>query len=176
MSALRKVIEVGETKGNHENYFDQGKMLNPAAWEDYDTYMEYSEDYYLGATDVTYESLTEEVTHQRVVAYKKYETGRLRPDAKIGFNTQSGRIELYSWAFLKYGDDPLPYYMEPPFSPVSTPELAEKYPLVLTTGARTYTYFHSEGRQIPFLREITPDPVFEMNEVDAKARNISEGD
>jgi anaerobic selenocysteine-containing dehydrogenase len=65
--------------------------------------------------------------------------------------------------------------MEPQLSPVSTPEEFEKYPLVLTTGARTYCYFHSEGKQIPYLREMNPDPLIEINPQDALKYGIVDG-
>ena len=52
----------------------------------------------------------------------------------------------------------------------------KEYPFVLTTGARTYAYFHSEGKQIPLLRELNPDPLLEINPKDAKTLNISDGE
>ena len=112
--------------------------------------------------------LKEKVVYQREVNYRKYETGRLRPDGQPGFNTPTGRIELYSTMFRQFGEDPLPYYEEPQQSPVSTPELMDEYPFVLTTGARTYAYFHSEGKQIPLLRELNPDPQFGKCELKAR--------
>ncbi len=176
-SVLRKVITVGECKAEYDGYFDLGLILNRDAWEGHtDSHIQFIEQNYLSGTGITYEQMCEEVTHQRVVGYKKYETGHLRPDGNPGFNTQTGRIELYSYAFQMYGEDPLPYYVEPPYSPVSTPLVAEKYPFVLTTGARTYTYFHSEGRQIPYLREINPDPIFEVNPADAAKKDVHDGD
>src|SRR5699024_6436590 len=81
----------------------------------------------------------------------------------------------YSTMFRQFGEDPLPYYEEPQLSPVSTPELAEQFPLVLTTGARTYCYFHSEGKQIPYLREMNPDPLIEINPDDALRFGVAEG-
>lgn len=177
IGAQNKVVDVGETKGDFHNWRDLGMILNPNAWEPYEkSTIEFIEGYYLGGTDLTFEALREEVVHQRVVGYKKYETGHLRPDGQIGFNTQTGRVELYSYAFQNYGDDPLPYYVEPPQSPISTPEYAEEYPFVLTTGAREYAYFHSEGRQIPYLRELCPDPLIEIHPEDAKRLGIHNGD
>lgn len=177
-SALNKCIEVGETKGEYYNYHDTGLVLNPSKWtgEYEQTAREFIEDYYLGGTDTTLDQLREEVTHLRLVGYKKYQTGHLRSDGKPSFNTQTGRIELYSFAYQLYGDDPLPYYVEPPYSPVSTPEVAAKYPFVLTTGAREYAYFHSEGRDIPYLRELCPDPVFEVNPKDAAEKGLINDD
>ena len=90
--------------------------------------------------------------------YRRHERGLLRPDGKPGFNTASGKIEVYSETYKSWGLDPLPFYTEPPQSAVSTPELFKKYPLVMITGARSQLYFHSEHRMIPWLREKMPDP------------------
>ena len=48
---------------------------------------------------------------------KKYETGGLRKDGQPGFNTNTGKCELYNTLFEAWGFDPLPYYEEPPTSP-----------------------------------------------------------
>ena len=74
------------------------------------------------------------------------------------------------------GYDPLPYYEEPPESPLSTPELAEEYPLILTTGGRIQAYFNSEFRQIPSLRKKHPDPLMEIHPETAEELGIREGD
>lgn len=176
MGAQNRVVRAGEVKGDFENWRDLGLLVNPKGWEDVSTYNEFIEGYYLGGTGLSFEDLREEVVHQRVVGYRKYETGHLRPDGQIGFNTSTGRVELYSYAFQGFGEEPLPYYVEPPESPVATPELYEKYPFVLTTGARTYAYFHSEGRQIPYLRELVPDPLVEIHPDDAAEKGIRNGD
>ena len=48
----------------------------------------------------------------------------------LGFNTPIGpRGAVVYHVFEKFGDDPLPYYLEPQYSPVSTPELAGGIPL-----------------------------------------------
>ena len=51
------------------------------------------------------------------VDYYKYERGEMRQDGQPGFATPTGRIELWSTAFNQFGDDPLPYYLEPEFGP-----------------------------------------------------------
>jgi len=66
--------------------------------------------------------------------------------------------------------------VEPPESPYSTPELFESYPLIITTGAKTQPFFHSEGRQIKSLRRLNPDPLVEINPTTAKELGIEEGD
>ena len=84
-------------------------------------------------------------------------------------------MDLVSGYLEMLGYDPLPYYQEPPESPVSTPELAAKYPLILTTGGRSQYFFHSEYRQIPSLRKKHKDPLVEIHPETAKAYNISDG-
>jgi anaerobic selenocysteine-containing dehydrogenase len=66
-------------------------------------------------------------------------------------------------------------YSEPAFSPYSSPELTEEYPFILTTGARTYAFFHSEHRQIPILRELNPDALIEINPEDAHRLGVADG-
>ena len=72
------------------------------------------------------------------------------------------------------GVDPLPYYEEPPQSPITSPE-AKDYPLVLTTGYRTWGLFHSEHRQIGELREIQQYPEVEIHPDTAKEYGIKDG-
>lgn len=100
--------------------------------------------------------------------YKKYQEN--------GFNTPTGKVELYSTTFEKHGYDPLPFYKEPPESPVSTPELLKDYPFVLYTGGRHIEYFHSEGRQIPALRKRVPDPLVEIHPDTAREAGLEDGD
>ena len=73
---------------------------------------------------------------------------------KTGFQTASGKVEIASSVLAEHGIDPLPVYKEPPESPLSRPDLAATYPLVLTSGARVMAYTHSQFRNIPRLRKI----------------------
>ena len=174
--AVNKAITVGEGKGDCEIMYEIGKRCMPINYDKFANYYEFL-NYYRLNNKQTFEELREEVVHQKIetLSYKKYEMGKLRPDGQPGFNTPTGRVELYSTMFRQFGEDPLPYYMEPQLSPVSTPEIAEQYPLVLTTGARTYCYFHSEGKQIPYLREMNPDPLIEINPEDALKYGVTDG-
>lgn len=125
--------------------------------------------------DAAYDDLAEHVITQYEIEYEKYKKGLLRADGQPGFNTPTGRIELYSTVLQNLGDDPLPYYLEPKFSSVSRPDLTREYPLTLTTGARRFTSFHSENRQIDTLREIHPWPTVDIHPETAKELGISEG-
>ncbi|MGV8084182.1 MAG: molybdopterin-dependent oxidoreductase [Coriobacteriia bacterium] len=172
---MSKAITVGEGKSDLELSYQLGKRLQPEVWAKYPEFMDYVNDLrFRGATD--FDHAHQEVCIQRGCTYRKYETGELRADGQPGFNTPTGRVELWSTLFEQFGDDPLPYYIEPQYSPVSTPELLDQYPFVLTTGARHYAYFHSEGRQIPYLRETHPDPTFDINPADAAEKDIVSGE
>jgi len=93
-----------------------------------------------------------------------------------GFRTPSGKVEIYSAELNRHGRDPLPTYTEPAESPVSTPEIAALYPLVLTTGARTIGYLHSRFRNVPSLRDRSPEPYVEVNPRTARALNVENGE
>jgi len=95
---------------------------------------------------------------------------------KEGFQTPSGKIEIASSILAEHGFEPLPVYKEPPESPVSRPDLARSYPLILTSGARVLAYTHSQFRNIDRLRRLMPDPLVDINPADASPRGIQSGD
>jgi anaerobic selenocysteine-containing dehydrogenase len=108
--------------------------------------------------------------------YHKYAKGLLRSDGKPGFNTPSGKMELASSLLRKYGYEGLPVYVEPKEGPMASPELYEKYPLILNTGARLQSAFRSQHLNIPGLLKLQPKPRVLINPADAEARGISDGD
>lgn len=117
---------------------------------------------------ITYADLKKKGYVQATVKYKKY--------LKEGFRTPTGKVELYSTIFEKYGYDPLPTFHEPPHSPISTPELMKEYPLILITGGRMIEFFNTEGRWIPVLRDRVPNPEVAIHPETAKEKDIGEGD
>jgi anaerobic selenocysteine-containing dehydrogenase len=92
-----------------------------------------------------------------------------------GFPTPSGKMEFTSLVLKEAGIDPLPVYREPRQSPVSDPELARRYPLILTTGARLPMFIHSRTFRVPWLRRLRPDPLVDINPIDARARDMEPG-
>lgn len=100
----------------------------------------------------------------------------MRKDGKPGFETETGKVELCSKMYESWGLDPLPYYDEPPQSPVRTPELFKKYPLIMITGARSTLFFHSEHRNIPWLRGKSPEPYVEVHPETAKKYGVYDGE
>lgn len=92
------------------------------------------------------------------------------------FKTASGKVEITSSILVQYGYEPLPVYKEPAESPVSQPELARSFPLVLTTGARQAAFLGSQYRNVPRLRKLSPEALIEINPADAEPRGIKSGD
>jgi anaerobic selenocysteine-containing dehydrogenase len=175
VGASNKAITVGEAKSDMEIMLELRRLL----WPDDETFTKKQFlDTKAAKYGMSWDGMQEAVTWQPPSGqwYKKYETGLIRMDKQPGFETASGRVELYCNAFVEHGEDPLPYYEEPRWNPQSRPEYAREYPLIMTTGARTYTSFHSEHRQIPSLRAITPDPTIEIHPDTAAELGIAEGD
>jgi anaerobic selenocysteine-containing dehydrogenase len=134
----------------------------------------------LEGTGVTYDELAAAPDGielpQSPVAYRKYESGGLRADGLPGFDTPSGHFEIASGWLRDHGYDPLPVYTEPTEGPLASPELARRYPLVLTSGARTKGDFRSQHHNIPSLLALQPWPLVHLQTEDAAARGIADGD
>ncbi|MGD2167904.1 MAG: molybdopterin-dependent oxidoreductase [Gammaproteobacteria bacterium] len=101
--------------------------------------------------------------------YRKYE-GFMK-----GFRTPSGKVEFYSQQLADLGFDPLPVHREPAESPVSRPDVAQAYPLVLIAGSKLKPYTHAMMRNIPSLRALAPENVLQIHPEDAATRGIDNG-
>ncbi len=121
-----------------------------------------------GGIDLTFDELKRQGSVKVPFKYRKYETA--------GFNTPTGKIELYSTRLEDFGYDPLPSYHEPPESPLAAPDVADDFPLVLTTGARISYFFNSEHRQIEKLRKAQRFPQVEIHPDTAARHGITNGD
>lgn len=94
------------------------------------------------------------------------------------YHTPSGKIELYSEKAAALGLPPLPVYEEPAETPISAPELAQRYPLVFRQG-RSLTSFHAfydEAQALPSLARLNPGPELWIHPADAADRAIRAGD
>ena len=106
--------------------------------------------------------------------YRKFaERGGRR--AATGFATPTRKIELYSETLLDHGYPPLPEYEEPLVGPVSRPDLAERFPLILTCAKHTL-FCETQHRALPSLRRHAPDPEVELHPAAAAERGIGAGD
>ncbi|HEY3190618.1 MAG TPA: molybdopterin-dependent oxidoreductase [Solirubrobacteraceae bacterium] len=82
--------------------------------------------------------------------------------APRGFATPTRKVEIFAVTFAERGLPPLPTYVEPALSPRSRPDLAERFPLVLTNAKRPQ-YMHSQHRGLPTLRKTAPNPTAEIH-------------
>jgi anaerobic selenocysteine-containing dehydrogenase len=178
LQSINKAITVGECKPDIEINFELAKRFDPNfRWNNIHELF----DEIIKPSGMTFEELQQKgwafppeghPSHP----YHRFEKGLLRPDRKPGFQTPSGKVELYSSLREEWGLEPIAHYEEPPFTPVSQPELYKEYPLILSTGRRSPVYFHAEHRNIPWLREADPDPVIEIHPDTARSHNISNGE
>lgn len=98
--------------------------------------------------------------------YRKFETD--------GFNTPSGKIEIYSERLEAFGYDGFPILgtvAEKAFSTVSN-----AYPLTLCTGGNLLPYTHWQFRYLPQLRKRAPEPFLEIHPKTASRFKISDSE
>ncbi len=108
--------------------------------------------------------------------YRKWELGLLRGDGQVGFETPSAKFEIASSVLEQYGYDSLPVYIDPQEGPITSPQVAEKYPLVFNSGARIQSNFRSQHLNIPGLLKMQPHPQVLLHPQDATTRGIQTGD
>ena len=170
---MRKAAQVGECKSDEDFFLElcqrlgldygassQEEILDGLLAEMGNRYPEYA-----GMTFERLKKLDYIVPKRKYYRYKDE-----------GFKTPSGKFELYCARLEGSGADPVPEYHESSETPLSDPELAKEFPLVLTTGARIQQYFVSNNRQIKSLRKAAPFPIATMNPRTGAKYGINEGD
>ncbi|MCL4801492.1 MAG: molybdopterin-dependent oxidoreductase [Burkholderiales bacterium] len=165
--AQQKVVQVGECKSDEEIFVALARRMKlPVGTEDVKDVL--NAQLRAGGLGYDFDQLAERGFAKAPLKYRRYEGA--------GFKTPTGKIELYATRLEQLGYAPLPYYEEPPESPLSAPEAAKEFPLVLTTGGRIPFFFNSEHRQIPNLRRARRDPRAEIHPETAARHGIAEGD
>jgi anaerobic selenocysteine-containing dehydrogenase len=182
LMATNRVIEpIGPFKSIFEFFLDLGNAMG------------YGDDFWDGdigvAMDDQLEPLGMDMTELRqqksgVVyppgppVYEKFEAVFNRRGASLNQRPYlpQGKVALYNTTFEKAGFTPLPEWREPPESLSATPELTEKYPLILSDYHTSKNFSASWQRNVPHLREIQPDPVLHIHPEAASVRRIEEND
>lgn len=165
MSVRQKVAQVGECRSDHEIFNELGRRLGHA--ESFFPDMETAMNAILAPAGLSWEEFKTVGVLRGEVRYEKYR--------ERGFSTPSRKYEFVPTRLKEAGADPFPAFTEPPESPVSRPDLLRDYPLILVTGVRQPVFFHSEGRQIPQLREKWPDPLLEIHPETAGRLGVRDG-
>jgi len=161
--ARQKCVQIGECWQDHKIFLELGKRMGQEWWPT----VEDALDYLLEPAGLTWEQFKEKGYLKGEMVYHKYK--------QRGFSTPTKKLEIYSTVLKDWGYDPMPKYVEIPESPISKPELTKDYPYILNAGLRTPTFFHSANRNIPWLREIRPDPIVEIHPETARKHNIKDG-
>lgn len=164
--ARKKLAQVGECRDDRAVILDLAHKLGLESvfpWKSWDEYLAWL----LEPTGMDFATFAAQDIMYGEMRYRKYES--------TGFPTPSGKVELESSVMRHKGLPSLPVYTEPPLSPLSTPELAKEYPFILMTGCKLRPFFHTEGRNIPELRRLHPDPLLEMCPETAQGLGLEEG-
>lgn len=164
--AQQKAVQIGECRADEEIFVALARRMKlPVCIEPVKAVLD--SQLAAGGLDITFDELKQQGFIKLPMKYRKYETS--------GFKTPTGKIELYSTQLERLGYAPLPSYQEAPESPLSTPDVAAQYPLVLTTGGRIPYFFNSEHRQLAKLRKAQPYPEADIHPDTAQRFGIAAG-
>ncbi|MEE9569522.1 MAG: molybdopterin-dependent oxidoreductase [Candidatus Binatia bacterium] len=108
--------------------------------------------------------------------FRQYAVKDERSGKPKGVATPTGKLEIYSEKLKTLGYDPLPHWAEPEPGPFSTPELAEQFPLILSSGFKPMHWLHGQMRTLPWLRECQGEPLIWINRRTAHDQGIQDGD
>ncbi len=117
----QKVATIGECRDDKQIMIDLAHRMDLEDCFPWRNVREYC-DWVLKDTGITFDEFKELGIIKGEMRYRKYE--------EQGFATPSGKFELRCSALESMGYDPLPYFVEPPESPYSTPDLFRSYPLI----------------------------------------------
>ena len=127
--------------------------------------------YIISDLSVTLEELREAPLPVKVKELRSYQPGTF---LKNGFETPTGKIELYSETIVachRKDLNPLPVYYDA-FDDADR----EQYPYTLITGARIPNGLHSRMHEVPWARTIRPEPTADINRKDAEKLGIKAHD
>jgi len=164
--AQQKAVELAEARSDVDIVCDLAGKLGLADhfWSDsgelYDSLVK--------PTGLTFREFKKKKRMHAPFVYRQFE--------KNGFDTPSGKVELYSSLLEQNRCAPLPVYTEPLAGPAAGPDRQQEYPYILTTGWRLPVYRHTENRQNPLLREVHPRPGVLIHPDTAARLDIAEGD
>lgn len=162
---VQKVTEIGECWPDQKMVNELAKKLGLGKyfWNDVNEALDIT----LKPTGLTFDEFRKVRFISLPKEFRKYE--------KEGFKTPSGKVEIFSDRFKKWGHEPLPSYQELPETPYSAPDLAREFPLIFTSWHSGVSH-HSGDRHISSLRGVEPEPVVEIHPESAKRLGIEDGE
>ncbi|MHA1992845.1 MAG: molybdopterin-containing oxidoreductase family protein [Candidatus Hodarchaeales archaeon] len=117
----------------------------------------------------SFEGITREKLKTQAFKLGKLPEGTNFP---LSFGTPSRKIELYAEQLVEDGEA-LPVYLPPIEAPITPGE--KKYPLTLINGHSRFRT-HSMFANVQALLDLNPEPIVDINPIDAKKRNINNND
>jgi len=130
--------------------------------------------HHLAPSALTVEQLRANRMGMRTAArtrYQKYAEIDVQTGQSRGFQTPTGKIEIYSTAFAKAGYPPLPGMPEIGDGRIEARESSDEYPLILTSF-RLMQFCDQQHRNIARLRHQAREPFLEINPETAASLNI----
>lgn len=123
-------------------------------------------DHLFSKLGITYQDLVAKggIHHYAARRYKKYETD--------GFNTPSGKVEIYAQRLTDVGMESSPIRNDI----FKICHKSDEFPLILSTGGNLVGYTHWQYRYIPKLRKIFPDPLLEIHPDTARHFGLADGE
>ena len=165
-----KVIEwLGDSWPDWKIIFELAKRMgyrNEFPWNT----VEESIDYQLEPAGITVEMLRK---NPKGIVFAETEYEKYKNN---GFDTRSGKAEIYSEIFKEHGYSPIPDFEQSEEKDISFYNERENFPLIGISGARSINFVHSQFRNIPYLMKREPEPFIDIHPEDAKIRAISDGD
>ena len=163
-SVQQKVTKVGESWPDIKILNELAKKLAlPGFWNDSDEIL----DWILKPSGLTFDEFKKMGCLSGTKRYRHFE--------KNGFDTPSGKVELFSEQLQKWDLDPLPVFRELPETPFSDPELSKEFPLIAINRKNAF-FIHSRDRQIAALRKMHPEPIVRVHHQTAGKLGIAQGD
>jgi anaerobic selenocysteine-containing dehydrogenase len=161
---------VGESRSDIEIIFDLAKRLGLTK-EFFNGEIESALAYQLVSSGISAQQLRQNPVGLRAnvkTRHQKYAEIDSRTGKPRGFDTPTGKIEIYSTTFAATGYPPLPHF------DAREPSSAD-YPLTLTFF-RDIHFCDEQHRNIARLRRAVPEPFIEIHPKAAEARGIAEGE
>lgn len=181
--ARQKMIEpLGDYKSIYEFVLDLAVKMGYGS-DFWNGNIEAMEQYRIKPFQITLEELREHPTgillkpqpHTIPGNYKTIFSRKSPRLAKDAFLPHT-KVALYNTLFEQEGFEPMPVWREPPESLTGTPQLARRYPLILTDYHTTKSFTASWQRNVPSLREIQKYPTVHIHPDTASVRGIHDGD
>jgi anaerobic selenocysteine-containing dehydrogenase len=181
MARNRVIKPLGDYKSDYEFWLDLGVKMGYGK-DFWDGNIEACLNYQLENFGMTIDELRSHPTgiayDMKPPVYEQYEQVFATPSTRLSKAPYlpQGKVAIYNTTFEKNGFNPLPEWVEPPESHTGTPELAVRYPLIFFDTHTSGVYHAGWLRNLPYLREIQPDPWIYLHPETAKVRGIKDGD